>query len=262
MLASVQPFSKSGHGLELDWLRKRNSIQTFPSPSLPSFFQNYLSFAFHSFVLCRLGLSSLAWLGLAWLALACLGSKHNSLTGANQAHKTRCVCVCLVFSCFVLSRLSFYAFFFLFSSLSNRCHPSLFPAPKRAPFPHRPTDFPASYLCTFAWALLSTFVFAFFSLRFFAQPSSSHLSSIFFLHFASLLMQLLSSLLYLSFSIFFPFSLFPSYFFLYFSISILFYFVFCLTSSLLLLSSLCFLLSTESFQHCSLHQRGQHSLLA
>ena len=121
--------------------------------------------------------SWLVFAGLAWLALACLGSKHNSLTGANQAHKTRCV--------FVLSFL--------------------------------------------AWALLSTFVFAFFPLRFFAQPSSSHLSSIFFLHFASLLMQLLFSsiplfqYLFLVFAL--PFLLLSLFYYLYFIL-------FCLLSSL------------------------------
>ena len=55
---------KSGHGLELDWLRKR-SIQTFPSPSLPSFLNFFPSCTY--LPLSCVVLAWLRWLGLAWL---------------------------------------------------------------------------------------------------------------------------------------------------------------------------------------------------
>ena len=72
--------------------------------------------------------SWLVFAGLAWLALACLGSKHNSLTGANQAHKTRCVFVLsfLVLSCLVFLSMRSSSYFLPFpTDVFHHCSPHL-----------------------------------------------------------------------------------------------------------------------------------------
>ena len=121
--SDVQPFSTNSNWIGCGkispfFFKKRICTQAEQDSKfkLPSYIQICPSFTFPSLLVLYLGLSSLASLGLPCLRSACLGSKHNSLTGAKHIKPGACLS-CLVLSCLVLSCLVLSCLVFLSMNL-------------------------------------------------------------------------------------------------------------------------------------------------